>query len=251
MILKEIGSRISITNLLTDFILNKIPQDEESIIQVVDCINFYIIKGKTSHNEVLDLPKVVGEFIKKFDVLLEGTKVSHTIDLIEYNCDINKPTEYIFSFFNSSNCSYHPDQIESLSKDKCSYDYNLRPIKVDNQNMINCSEFPHGYSLGQGRLHYYYFKHLTYNISPIYPFTTLTMKLTGNKIDEDESNFSIFNHKTNSEDKTLKSAILDVFDFDMSSMEKEIKKVDWSVELTNPLKDYDFLKKINKNFIII
>ena len=104
MILKEIGSRISITNLLTDFILNKIPQDEESIIQVVDCINFYIIKGKTSHNEVLDLPKVVGEFIKKFDVLLEGTKVSHTIDLIEYNCDINKPTEYIFSFFNSSNC---------------------------------------------------------------------------------------------------------------------------------------------------
>jgi hypothetical protein len=49
----------------------------------------------------------------------------------------------------------------------------------------------------------------------------------------------------------LRSAILDVFDFNMESIEKEIKKVDWSVELTDPLSEYDFLKEKVEGFIII
>jgi hypothetical protein len=43
---------------------------------------------------------------------------------------------------------------------------------------------------------------------------------------------------------------LDVFDFDMSWLETEMKKVDWSIELTNPLQEYDFLKKKVKDFVI-
>jgi hypothetical protein len=48
----------------------------------------------------------------------------------------------------------------------------------------------------------------------------------------------------------LESAILDVFDFNMNWLETEIKKVDWSTEITNPLEDYNFLKKKIKDFII-
>jgi hypothetical protein len=51
-------------------------------------------------------------------------------------------------------------------------------------------------------------------------------------------------------DEVLTSAILDVFDFDMSWLNTEIKKVDWSIELTNPLQDYDFLKKKVDGFVI-
>ena len=51
MILKSPTSKLSIVNLLADYILNKIPKDEESIIQVVDCMNFYVIKGKTTYKE--------------------------------------------------------------------------------------------------------------------------------------------------------------------------------------------------------
>jgi hypothetical protein len=36
----------------------------------------------------------------------------------------------------------------------------------------------------------------------------------------------------------------------MSWLETEIKKVDWSIELTNPLQDYDFLKKKISGFVI-
>jgi hypothetical protein len=54
----------------------------------------------------------------------------------------------------------------------------------------------------------------------------------------------------NSEDDRLKSAILDVFDFDMSWLKVEMKKVDWSIELTNPLEEYSFIKKKNNNLIL-
>jgi hypothetical protein len=46
------------------------------------------------------------------------------------------------------------------------------------------------------------------------------------------------------------SAILDVFDFDKTWLSAEMKKVDWSIELTNPLEEYSFIKKKNKDFII-
>jgi hypothetical protein len=41
-----------------------------------------------------------------------------------------------------------------------------------------------------------------------------------------------------------------MFDFNMSWLEKDIKKVDWFIEITNPLEDYDFLKKRIKDFVI-
>jgi hypothetical protein len=69
---------------------------------------------------------------------------------------------------------------------------------------------------------------------------------------KDESGDQLFLVKTklNDVDMVLTSAILDVFDFDMSWLEQDIKKVDWSIEITNPLQDYDFLKKRIKDFII-
>jgi hypothetical protein len=69
--------------------------------------------------------------------------------------------------------------------------------------------------------------------------------------EKDASGEQIFSVKKNLQtEKVLTSAILDVFDFDMSWLETEIKKVDWSVEITNPLEDYDFLKRKINDFVI-
>jgi hypothetical protein len=70
------------------------------------------------------------------------------------------------------------------------------------------------------------------------------------KKDESGEQLFLVKNKHNEVDNTLTSAILDVFDFNMSWLETEIKKVDWSIEITNPLEDYDFLKKKIKDFII-
>ena len=82
MILKNTESRILITNLFADFILSKIPHNEETIIKIVDCKNFFIIKGKTSYNQVLDLTVILDEFLKKYEDHLGKVKLSHTVDLI-------------------------------------------------------------------------------------------------------------------------------------------------------------------------
>jgi hypothetical protein len=104
--------------------------------------------------------------------------------------------------------------------------------------------------LGQGRLLYYYGKHIFYSIPSSYPYQSLTFKISSLKDEEGDNLFTVFNSSLNSYDERLRSAILDVFDFDMTSLNKEIKKVDWSIELTNPLEDYSFIKKKNKDLIL-
>ena len=251
MILKNTDSRILITNLFSDFILSKIPHNEETIIKVVDCTNFFIIKGKTSYNQVLDLTIILDEFLKKYEDNLGKVKLSHTVDLIEYDVKMNIPNDFEFVYHNSVNCSYHYTQIESYENKKSSYNYNHIITEITDEDMVSVSEFPHGYSLGQGRLHYYYGKHIFYSIPTNYPVNTLIFNMSKNKTEDGEPIFSVRSSISTSIDMTLTSAILDVFDFDMSWLEKEIKKVDWSLELLNPLEEYDFIKKINKNLVIV
>ena len=251
MILKNTKSRILITNLFADFILSKIPYNEETIIKVVDCKNFFIIKGKTSYNQVLNLSEVLNEFLKKYEDYIGDIKLSHTIDLIEYEIKMDKPNEFEFVYHNTSNCSYSHTQLDSYENKKSSYDYNYVITEITDEDMVSISEFPHGYSLGQGRLHYYYGKHIFYSIPPNYPVNTLIFNMSKNKADDGEPIFSVRQLNSLSTNKVLTSAILDVFDFDMAWLEKEIKKVDWSFELLNPLEEYDFIKKINKNLVII
>ena len=243
MILKSPKSKLSIVNLLSDFILSKIPSIEESIIQIADCNNFYIIKGKTTYSTPLDINKIKDEFIEKFKSKIDTIKLTNTIDLIEYDYKLDKKEELSFTYHNTVNCSYHYQQIESYNnKNSLSYDYDffLKNIS-DDDNLIFLSSFPHGYSLNQGRLLYYYGKNT-------YPVTSLTFNMS-TKQNDGEQIFSVLNNFSNEFDEDLKSAILDMFDFDMIWLEKCIKKVDWSVEITNPLYEYDFLKKINKDFL--
>ncbi len=61
----------------------------------------------------------------------------------------------------------------------------------------------------------------------------------------------MFDEFFKSEDEKLQSAILDVFDFNYDRLNEKMKKVDWSIELTNPLEEYEELKEVVKDFIII
>jgi len=251
MILKNPNSRISIVNLLSDFILSKIPNNEDTIISVVDCKNFFVIKGKTSYKELLDIPKIVDEFVTKFSTYLGEYKMTHTIDLIEYDCNISKSNNITLTYYNTSNCSYHYSQIDSFNTKKSSYDYCFYLKEITDEELTFTSEFPHGYSLSQGRSLYYYGKHIMYNIPTNYPVSMLTFKLSTEKDDEGDYKFYVINNTSNTEDDYLKSVILDVFNFDLSWIESEMKKVDWYNEILNPLEDYSFLTERIKDFIII
>ena len=112
MNLKKIGSNIFTTNLFADFILSKIPKEEQSIIKVIDCTNFFVIKGKTTYNEVLDLSTITSEFEKTHKSIINDIKISHSIDLIEYGINLPSQTELIVTYHFSDNCSYTQKQID-------------------------------------------------------------------------------------------------------------------------------------------
>jgi hypothetical protein len=246
MILKKTNSRVYTINLFSDFLLTKIPNTEESIFSVVDCKNFIIIKGKTSHKEILDIIGITKEFNEKYK---PENPISHTIDLIEYDCKLSKVKNLEFILHKSENCSYHKTQIEKFLSNDQSFDFKGYPLEMSDDELIITSEFPHGYSLGQGRLIYLYGKHIFYSIPNNYA-TSIIFNLSLEKNEENENIISIINLENGTEDEFLKSAILDVFDFDMSMISSEMKKVDWSSELTNPLDEYSFIKKKNKDFIL-
>ena len=229
MISKSPNNKISIINLFADYILKSIPVDEDTIIQIADCGNFCVIKGKTTYNIPLDVSKLSDEFCEKFSI-----KLLNTIDLIEYDKKIINKEDYTFTLFNNDNCSYS----------------NNEEVSDDDSELIVISEFPHGYSLNQGRLLYYYTKHIVYNIPSNYPFSGLRFEVPTDK-EKMESNFKVYNIHNEEYDENLRSSILDVFDFDTSVISNEIKKVDCYVEVTNPLDEYSFLKKRVKDFIII
>jgi hypothetical protein len=252
MILKSPHSRLSIVNLFADFILKQIPHEDESIIQVIDCLNFYVIKGKTTYKEPLSLNTIKEEFIEKFQDLIGDIKIVNTIDLIEYDSVLESPKSYTFSYYNNSkNCSYTFEQTELFEQDDSkSYEYNdfVSPINED-ENLVFISEFPHGYSLNQGRLSYYYGKHIVYNIPLTYLPNTIIFEIS-NEDEVSRETPIVVKNIFGDIDETLTSSISDVFDFNMGWLSDEIKKVDWSLEITNPLTEYEFLKKKVKGFVI-
>jgi hypothetical protein len=209
MILKNPSSKIFLTNLLADFILFKIPKNEHSIIRVIDCGNFYLIKAKTTHKEPLEISELITEFSEKFSEFLGDKKITSTIDLIEYDGHMLEQSSLKMTLFNTVNCSYHESQIIQFEKEPSSYNYNGEVVEMDDNELAHISEFPHGYSLSQGRLLYYYGKNLRYNDNSVDPITYDVLK-----------------------DKN-----------DMSELKTEMEKLDWFVELTNPLEEFEVLKQ--------
>lgn len=250
MILKCPNSRLGIVNLLSDFILSKIPKKEKTKIQVIDMVNFVVIKGKTSYNQILDITLIKEEFIETFKNIDIGNKLKNTIDLIEYDCKMEDVTSINCIFFkNDFNCSYHNSQIT---------DYNLQPYKsydlllnysyaVNEDNLYHASEFPHGYSMNQGRSLYYYGKKIFYTISHKTLIEYLRFRIGTQKNEDGEYKFSILKDD-NSIDEKLTSAVLDSFDFQINENEVEVKG--WFKEVESPLTDHEGLKLINKDFIL-
>lgn len=246
MILKSLKTRLGLTNLLADFILNKIPSHELSIIQVVDCKNLLIVKGETSSDEILEMSKIIEEFREKYSEILQDTKLTNVIDIIEYDLKLNPTEKIIHSFHNTESCSYNFSQIENYKNDDSkNYLDNYFSTEME-EPLVVCSSFPHGHSLKMGRSLYYLGKHIVYNIPSTSPFTKVTLT-----IDKNPESFKVFDDFYKTYDEKLISAILDCVNYNTNWIETEMKKVDFCIETTNPLFEHDFIKKIYKEFIII
>lgn len=207
-------------------IMNEIGRESDTMIQVCSCANFLIVKGETSSKEILNLSEILDKFHTNYkEHKLESSNI---IDLINYGKKIKLNFPIKFSFGNGENCSI--------------------PILENTLDYFSTSYFPYGFSLSCYRSIYYYFKNIVYNIPSSYPFKNIIfdVHLVENKID-----FNVSDDYRNTETDFLKSTILDCFDFDLTNMTEELKKVDLDIELLDGNSDISIIKKKNKDFIIM
>lgn len=244
MILKKIGGKNFLVNALADFILEKLGKDSISKIFVLDCGNFQVIKGETNVKDILDMRKTLDDFREKYSEYVDQKNLTHVFDLIEYDSKVDEEKKYNLTFFNSENCSYHSSQIDFFKSENKSVDFFINPIVLEEKENFYISEFPHGHSLKTGRNVFYFLKRVFYSIPSNYPVVSLTFEYN-----MEQNDIKVFNESIQ-RDEILESAFLDSLEFNLSKVEEEMKKVDWSSELTNPLVDYDFLKNVDKLLII-
>lgn len=214
----------TIINLYSNFILDSIPENHETIIQCCDCKNFIVVKGKTSYDQVLNL----FDLNKKFEEKYKDIKLKNTIDLIMYDQKMDQNKKYEFVFYSSDE---------------------LRKVSEINQNMFSISDFPFGCSWSQGKLLYYYFKFIFQRIPPNYVFNW--MKFDVNINDINQVSFEITDDYNQNDSEVLKSAILDCFDFNLSEFQSIAKKLDLENLILNPNSKEDFSFYEIKDFVII
>jgi hypothetical protein len=204
-------------NLLSEFILKKY-KSKDTLVEICDCQNFITVKGFTTESEVIPLNSVVSEFSQKY----EQYPIKSTIDLIEYKSDLSSPKKFKFFFG------------KKLHKE---------------DSLFSTSEFPYGYSNNQGKLLYFYFKHIVDRIPTNYPFTWIIFNVEVSE--KNEIDFTIEDDYLNNNEDILKSAILDCFDFNLTDFESILNKMDLEKYILNPSEE-TLLDDISVNdFIII
>lgn len=224
------NSRREITNLFADFILSKIKRTEKSIIQVTDCGAFMIVNGLTTSNEYLNINEIKNEFKESFgDILKELEMLDlNIIDVIRYNEDI-KPIHKGWVIVNKNTFVEEPDP-------------DISEISIS-------SEFPYGYSLDCGRINTYYSHYIMNHMFNLLGVDEVSFYFTNEEEDEDLKIKIVSDSKIDK--KSIKSLILDVFDFDMESFRERLSDYNLIDDILNPNRDKPYLKQDLLEHIIL
>jgi hypothetical protein len=211
------NSRRGIVNLFADFIVSKIDPKERSIIQITDCEVFMVLNGQTTSEIELNIDELKNEFNETYKDILKSLGLEHfnVINIIKYGVDI-LPIE---TGWVDTNKNVFVEENESFSE-----------ISIS-------SEFPYGYSLRTGRSMVYYSHYILNQISSTIGSDNMFIHFLP-KV-EDEMDIKVI---TNSmyDSKTIKSLILDVFDFDLEDFSNRMESYDLTQDILDPegLKPY-------------
>lgn len=248
------NSKSGIVNKFADYIVKEIDQNLNSIIEVIYLGNFFIIKGVTEHDKVLDLHELRNSFVDKYHYLLSlhGIDTINFIDVIQYNHKFNE-TDIDFKFHNSDLIRYHQEVIDYVLGDNLNP--NVESIEFDGKIKTNLSddsfidknclfefsplsvksEFPYGHSLKSNRLKLFYSEYIINQIIHLIDTNEITFRFSNDKNNEDDLNIRVFSWSMYSEVK-IKSLILDVFDFNLNKFKNDfVNQIDLEYEIENQL----------------
>jgi hypothetical protein len=257
------NSNRGLVNLFADFLVNEISKsnDYDVVIEVTDCGKFFVVNGMTNSDKILDMVTIKESFINQYKTLTKdfGYENINIIDLIMYNRDLKKKTDYTFDFYSTTRPLYHYTLINTLVDNpqpkfnSIQYtnrlEYELDYSEDDTSNLdyftyapLNItSEFPHGYSLSMGRMELYYSEYICNQLLDIILTDKITFKYSSHIVDEDNQ----IDIKANTifPKKDIISMVLDVFDFDMMVFKDKIKDYNIIEDLTKPFDKKPWLVK--------
>lgn len=228
------NSRLFSINLFSDYILSQIPKKESFVIQIVDCQNFLVLKGKTSIEEPLDILKLKTDFFDEHKNVLIDKFGTHTIDLIDYGQKMEANEFEIFEFYNSENFVNSSEEVKKMKLGN----------EVKNRNLVFVSKFPYGYSLSMGRTIYYYALLLMNSIPSSFQYEKIKLTIP-KKFNEEQFHIDVDGEI----DEKLKSFFLDHFDFNFKTFEKKISNHNFMNDLMNPFELPDFVMDKPKDMV--
>ena len=268
----EVSSFLSgknLCNIFADLVVKKINEvtpDAKTQITVINVRNFFIVKGVTTSDSVINLSDILSGIYEKYDSeLLNKVRVIDTIlynKEFDLNLNINfsedkKNKSLISNLYKTCNdlqnegfyitvklnngilfydFEHEKDFDPSYIKEKFP---TYTCIKDDfSQDIYNSEEI---YGLSNNGIKYYYFliRKISYNLlsrdfSKITDIS-ISSELKLNDVDAENINLKL-NNKSITDNSVLESLILDNFNFDISKLEKEVD-----------FNDFDVLKSISES----
>jgi hypothetical protein len=246
------NSRYGIVCLLSDLILNQINKvkNYNTVIQVTDCNNFFVINGQTDSKELLNLELIKKSLKNDYNDLCNWDSKMNFIDLIHYGVKSEKPSQIsIGNLYYSERPIYSQEQINHY-RNHTGFLFNEQhlSIHVSSEKSINntlaiSSFFPFGYSYSMGRDLLYYSEYIMYNLSGIANFDMCSIDY---EITNDDINFTLSGNSY-LKISLFESVIKDYFNFDLSRFETN----NYLGDLLDPFGPKPWLVKDIKSEIVI
>ena len=251
-------------NLIVKEINNKLP-DAKTDISVINVRNFFIVKGTTTYNEVINLAELFQNYLKKYDTELSN-KV-RVIDSILYNKVVDQePLNLKEVFIKSQEKKYQSLQqkLNRYTKEKVYFNFKLQErtnhvyydcsseqlstvitileeqfpeyvlVKSDFSQEIYISDNVYGLS-NNNRLYHFLLWSIKNHIFELGISKKLDVSLYSdaniNEMDNLTVNFVLHNDDHIVKTEWLESLVLDVFPFDVESLKTKFGNVDDLEEL--------------------
>jgi hypothetical protein len=268
----EVSSFLSgknLCNIFADLVVKKINEvtpDAKTQITVINVRNFFIVKGVTTSDSVINLSDILSGIYEKYDSeLLNKVRVIDTIlynKEFDLNLNINfyedkKNKSLISNLYKTCNdlqnegfyitvklnngilfydFEHEKDFDPSYIKEKFP---TYTCIKDDFSQDIYTSEEIYGLSNNGIKYYHFLIRKISYNLlsrdfSKITDIS-ISSELKLNDVDAENINLKL-NNKSITDNSVLESLILDNFNFDISKLEKEVD-----------FNDFDVLKSISES----
>jgi len=224
------NSRRGVVNLFADFILSKINNSHKSIIQVTDCGAFMVVNGLTTSEDLLDILKLKEEFVESFSDTLKSLEITdiNIIDVIRYKQEINS----INKGWVMINKNHFKEESEPINE-----------ISIS-------SEFPYGYSLDCGRLMTYYSHYIINHMFNLLMVDDVSFYFTTEQNDDEDYKIKVLSN-SKVDKKSIKSLILDVFDFDLTTFKSRLDSYNLMDDILDPEGEKPYLQQDMLEHVIL